>query len=355
MKKLVWSLLVTGGVLAGYLWWACPVEQSCSRYLAQRLGGAFRYLAGRQEPTEQRPGPQARDTAGRGSGSRSGVSSEVGKLWREPLTGMEFVRVPAGCFPMGSDSREPGRDRDEGPLHKVCLDGFWLGKHPVTRGQFRIFVEQNGYVTEAERQGYAWVYSGKWEKKPGYSWRRVGFPQDRMHPVVNVSWNDAKAMAAWLSAENQRTFSLPTEAQWEYACRAGSLTARYWGNGAEQACEYANIGDQSAGMKFPVWTVHPCRDGYVFTAPVGRFKSNDFGLYDMLGNVWEWCEDVYQPAAYIQHEPTNPVQVKGGRARVVRGGSWYSQPRFARCAGRDHLSVPSRRSQDQGFRLAIGP
>ncbi|SHE99504.1 Formylglycine-generating enzyme, required for sulfatase activity, contains SUMF1/FGE domain [Desulfacinum infernum DSM 9756] len=282
------------------------------------------------------------------SGQDNGPSVSV---WEEPITGMHFVRIPAGCFRMGSDAGETGRDRDEGPMHEVCLDGFWMSQYEVTRGQFRTFVEKTGYVTDAEREGFSWVYDGKWKKKPGYSWRRPGFAQDDDHPVVHVSLNDALAMARWLSEQSPGTFAVPTEAQWEYACRAGTVTARFWGEDPEDACAFANVADETARKQFPVWETHPCSDGFVFTAPVGSFRPNGFALYDMLGNVWEWCADVYDPDGYRNHAEKNPVVEKGGTARVVRGGSWYSRPRYVRSASRDQLSLPGRRSQDQGFRL----
>ncbi|SMC21983.1 Formylglycine-generating enzyme, required for sulfatase activity, contains SUMF1/FGE domain [Desulfacinum hydrothermale DSM 13146] len=308
-------------------------------------GALDKFLAASPRKTPQK-------TPGRPTSPPSrGTETASAQVWKEPITGMRFVWIPGGCFPMGSDPGEDGRDRDEGPKHQVCVDGFWMGRSEVTRGQFRTFVEKTGYVTDAERQGYSWVYDGKWEKKPGYSWRRPGFAQTDDHPVVHVSLNDAQAMAHWLTQHSKGTFRLPTEAEWEYACRAGTLGARFWGEDPAAACDFANVADKTARKKFPAWRIHPCSDGFVFTAPVATFRPNGFGLYDMLGNVWEWCADVYDPQAYRNHSEKNPVVEKGGTARVVRGGSWYSQPQYVRSAGRDQLSRPDRRSQDQGFRL----
>ncbi len=278
--------------------------------------------------------------------------------WIEPKTGMEFVKVPAGCFTMGSPPGETGRDTDEGPQHEVCLDGFWIGRFEVTVREFRIFVEKSGYKTEAEREGFSWIYTGSWEKRKGFSWRRPGFVQGDDYPVVNVSWNDAKKMAEWLSKETGRHFSLPTEAQWEYACRGGTTSSRFWGTDPGLACKFANVADISAKSRFPAWQIHQCDDGFVFTAPVGSFKPNPYGLYDMLGNVWEWCEDTYLVKGYCKFKRVtrDPLVKKNGIPDIViRGGSWYSRPRYVRCASRDHLHDSHRRGNDVGFRLVILP
>ncbi len=354
-----WLILVS--VAAGLGWFLFfghpgPGPHSWMNQAWNRLEDGFEAVTGtRWLPAETPPaigrGPEVSATRrSRGDSQRQ----EAPDLWVEPQTGMEFVRIPGGCFRMGSPAGEAGRDPDEGPVRRVCLSGFWMGRYEVTRGQFRLFVERSGYVSEAERQGYSWVYTGKWERKPGHSWRRAGFFQDRSHPVVNVSFNDALAMARWLSKKDGRRFNLPSEAQWEYACRAGTVASRFWGDRPDEACAYANVADLSAAKKFPAWTVHDCDDGFVFTAPVGHYRPNAFGLYDMLGNVWEWCRDLYDSRAYMRAPTKDPVITRGGRGRVVRGGSWYSRPRFVRCAGRDQLSRSDRRSQDQGFRLVIG-
>ncbi len=290
-------------------------------------------------------------------GGMCGVAREAcgdRKMWIEPVTGMRFVFVPGGCFNMGSRRDEPGRDGDEGPVHRVCLDGFWMGCCEVTVREFGIFVNETRYKTDAEREGYSWIYSGTWQKKAGFDWKNPGFPQDENSPVVNVSWNDAKKMAGWLSEKNGRIFRLPTEAEWEYACRAGTATSRFWGDDPGMACEYANVADEAAKSRFPAWHIHQCNDGFVFTSPAGKFKPNAFGLYDMLGNVWEWCEDNYLARSYQSYPSRNPlVRKRGVSDLVIRGGSWYSRPRYVRSASRDHLHDSHRRGNDVGFRLVI--
>lgn len=343
MRKLV-VLLLVGVLFATTLWFVMPEVRG--------LFEGFMDEAGTHWAAVKRAARKALKGTPAEKGAVSGPEGAGGRLWVEPLTGMPFVWVPPGCFRMGSDVGEKGHDRDEGPLHDVCVDGFWMGRREVTRGEFRRFVEASGYVSDAEREGFSWVYTGAWEKRGGYSWRRPGFFQDDTHPVVHVSLNDALAMARWLGEKGGGSFGVPSEAQWEYACRAGRLEARFWGEDPTEACRYANGADASAAGQFPSWTVHACSDGHVFTAPAGSFQPNAFGLHDMLGNVWEWCADSYDPQGYRKHAPKNPVLVDASQtARVIRGGSWYSQPDHVRCAKRDALSRPDRRSQDLGFRL----
>ncbi|MGQ9669694.1 MAG: formylglycine-generating enzyme family protein [Desulfosoma sp.] len=343
MKKffLVACCVLVGLVVAWWFWPKAPdlLRNSALRFMAE--GAAIKKAvstAAKRLFSEERQRPI--------------LQGQDGQEWVEPITGMTFVWIPGGCFRMGSEASEQGRDRDEGPSHEVCLDGFWMGQKEVTRGEFRRFVEDAGYVTEAEKEGFSWVYTGTWEKRGGYSWRRPGFYQDDTHPVVHVSYNDALAMAKWLGEKAQASIGLPTEAQWEYACRSGRLAARYWGDDAHEACAYANAADRTAAKDFPSWTVHDCYDGFVFTAPAGTYRPNAYRLQDMLGNVWEWCADGYDPQAYRRHGPKNPAVLDAGvTARVIRGGSWYSRPDHVRCAKRDALSRPDRRSQDLGIRL----
>lgn len=162
-----------------------------------------------------------------------------------------------------------------------------------------------------------------------------------------VSWEEAKQFAAWLGTD----FRLPTEAEWEYAARANTTTSRFWGNNPDDACQYVNVHDQTSKKAFNFsWQEHTCNDGYAVTAPVGSFRANAFGLYDMLGNVWEWCEDVYVSDAYKNHARSNPVVTSGGSDRVLRGGSWNDVPRNVRSAGR-YSSAPSSRYSLVGLRL----
>ena len=280
-----------------------------------------------------------------------------GKDWTDPLSGIEFVWVDKGCFPMGSPSGDKERGPDEGPMHDVCVDGFWLGKYEVTQNQFKKFAVKAGYRTEAEKKGgcYVWIGS-KRQRKPKANWKNPNHLQEADSTVVCVSWNDAGNFAGWLN--NQYTgikFRLPTESEWEYAARAGSNTNRYWGNNPAEACEYANVADLTAKKSWPSWPTHNCDDGFKTTAPVGSFKPNDFGLHDMLGNVWEWCQDWYSYSSYYKKSPRkNPMGPKTGKNRVFRGGSWNHDPRHVRLAARARISQKSS-TDFIGFRLVAVP
>jgi formylglycine-generating enzyme required for sulfatase activity len=265
----------------------------------------------------------------------------------DPVTGMVFVWVPEGRFTMGSPVREAGRDSDEGQVDSVTMNGFWMGKHEVTRGQFRKFVEATGYVTDAEKAGWSWYWNTdekKWDRKNGLAWQRAGFEQGDDHPVVHVSWNDANAMVEWMNRTGTDTVRLPTEAQWEYACRGGTRTARFWGDGTKAACEFANMADQTSARQFNWEPIHPCTDGFVYTAPVGSFRPNPFGLHDMLGNVWEWCADAYSATANIRSAAQNSPGSGAESDRVGRGGGWNGHPDSVRSANRNHddFSLESR-------------
>ncbi|CAK0774762.1 hypothetical protein CCP3SC1_770002 [Gammaproteobacteria bacterium] len=223
--------------------------------------------------------------------------------------------------------------------------------YEVTKGEFAAFVRRVGYTTEAEAGDgcYGWIGSS-WDKRKEFNWRNVGFGQEDNHPVICVSWNDAVAYTEWLSRETGRHYRLPTEVEWEYAARAGTITARYWGEDPSQACNYANVADYSTKERFSDRTVHNCRDGYVYTAPVGSFKPNDFGLYDMLGNAWEWtCSEYSDP--YNGSEQRCSGKNDASARRSLRGGSWFVTPARVRAAYR-LWHTPVARTDYLGFRLA---
>lgn len=231
----------------------------------------------------------------------------------DPATGMDFVFVKGGCYGMGDWTGEG--DPNERPVHEVCVDSFYLGKYEVTNRQYRLFAPRH--------------HSGSLEQ--------VSLDGDNL-PVVNVSWEDAVAFAGWLSATSGAKYRLPTEAEWEYAARAGTTDSRFWGNNPDLACTYANVADLSAKAKRPKWTAFLCNDGYLVAAPVGTYGPNGFGLHDILGNVWEWCEDVYSSEAYGRLPKNNPVYQGPGEYRVMRGGGWSNGPLGIRSSHRVGLS-----------------
>jgi formylglycine-generating enzyme required for sulfatase activity len=250
--------------------------------------------------------------------------------------------------------------QDERPRHLVRITKpFYLAQCPVTVGHFRRFVQDTGYKTDAEKGenkgAIGWDPAGrKFDFKPEYYWRNVGFNQTSEHPAVCVSWNDAVAFCEWLGRKEGKAYRLPTEAEWEYACRAGTTT-RYWsGDDPESLAKVANVADGTAKKKFPWWKTIRAKDGHVFTSPVGQFRPNPFGLYDVHGNVWEWCADWYGEEYYAISPVDDPAGPDSGSSRVFRGGSCVDRPSGHRSASRDWGS-PGDRSAYAGFRVAITP
>ena len=257
----------------------------------------------------------------------------------------EMVPLEAGCFEMGSSSAEAGRGGDEA-RHSVCVREFLIARHEVTRGQYAEFVDDTGHHTPDGCYSYG---NGGWGLRAGRSWRDPGYPQSDDHPVACISRADALAYARWISEHRGLDYRLPTEAEWEYAARAGTDTARPWGDDPADACEWANVGDRALLGHYPgwPWTIHPCDDQHAHTAPVGTYRTNRNGLYDMVGNVWEWACSPYD-AAYQGGELVCDSGVRNG---VVRGWSWSNSPRWARSAGR-FANQMDMRLDLVGFRLA---
>jgi formylglycine-generating enzyme required for sulfatase activity len=262
---------------------------------------------------------------------------------------MKFAWCPPGTFLMGSPLSEEQREGYEGAdetQHRVTLTtGYWLGTHPVTRGQFARFVQAAGYRTEAERGGGAYFFTGtEWKLDPAKNWRTPGFEQGDDHPVVCISWNDAVALCEWLNKQGGqvRKFRLPTEAEWEYACRAGTTTPFHFGETI--ATDQANYdGNYTYGRgKKGVFRKN--------TTPVGSFPANAWGLYDMHGNVWEWCQDWFGP--YPKEDIKDPQGIDSGAVRVLRGGSWYGYPGVCRSAYRDGIE-PGSRDEYYGCRVLL--
>jgi formylglycine-generating enzyme required for sulfatase activity len=272
---------------------------------------------------------------------------------------LEMVLIPAGEFKMGSPQDEKNRLDDEGPQHRVRITKpFFMGIHEVTVGQFRKFVADANYKTDAEKGEKPGAYGWNSDTKEfgfneKYSWRNAGFEQTDEHPVVNVSWNDAVAFCAWLSKKESKTYRLPTEAQWEYACRAGTTTRYYSGDDPETLAKVGNVADATLKAKIPDWPYTiKASDGYVFTAPVGKFKPNAFGLYDMHGNVWEWCADWYGAEYYAASAADDPKGPASGSGRVIRGGGWDDVAEICRSALRS-FSTPGDRFDRLGFRVSL--
>lgn len=280
----------------------------------------------------------------------------------ESVLGIRFVSIPLGEFLMGSPRTESGRRTDE-TQHRVRITKpFLLAIHEVTLAQFRTFVGATGYQTSAERDGRGgsgWNRNSRtFDRHAFYNWRNPGFAQEEDHPVVNVSWNDAQEFCRWLSRLEQRSYRLPTEAEWEYACRAGTTTQFSSGNQAETLVRIGNVADRSARQFWAAaasnWTFLQADDGYAFTCPVGKFQPNAWGLYDMHGNVWEWCEDRYGTGYYQVSPLEDPLGPAAGNERVCRGGSWGTRAALCRAAFRNH-GGSDESQRFIGFRLALEP
>jgi formylglycine-generating enzyme required for sulfatase activity len=255
--------------------------------------------------------PAAIASATLAPGPAASASLAAGQTWRDPTTGMEFVYVPAGNFEMGCGGSCAGQcDADEKPAHRVQLGGFWLAKTTVTQGQWQKVMGGN----------------------PAY------FKKGDDYPVEQVSWDDSQEFIRRLNAQSGVNYRLPTEAEWEYACRAGGKELAYGTESGDLISSAANTSEAGIGS----------------TTPVGKYRPNALGLYDMSGNVWQWVQDSYTQygsSEYAALGAVDPVQNRSGADRVFRGGGWHGDAESARCSYRDYFA-PSRRLVSLGFRLA---
>ncbi|MBK6999801.1 MAG: formylglycine-generating enzyme family protein [Rhodoferax sp.] len=317
-----------------------------------------------------------------GTATLAMAAPQVSSSQRTNSLGMRMAHIPAGEFLMGSDESaqslaksyplmEPERLSDlsdEAPVHRVRITkDFYMSQTEVTVGQFRRFLKASGYVPESIADGTGgYGYNPRYDpaksergdlfegRDPRYSWANPGFAQTERHPVVNVTWNDAQALARWLSEKEGRTYRLPTEAEWEYAARAGTRTRYHNGDDPQAQNKVANTFDAGAKRFWPGMQAHALkkRDGYAFTAPVGSFKPNAFGLYDMHGNVWEWTNDLHD-ATYYSHSPVDdPQGPTDGSVYVRRGGSWHTWALYTRSSYRNWNS-PQTRYTLVGIRLVM--
>lgn len=263
-------------------------------------------------------------------------NDEIGTEFSDCEDCPTMVVIPAGKFLMGSLEGEEGRS--EGPIHEVSIEyEYALGKFEVTNAQFSVFAEE----TDHTPANSCVVWTDKWERLDDASWRNPGFGREPLgnEPVGCISWHDAKAYVAWLSDKTQQPYRLPSEAEWEYAARGGVTTRFFWGDTTDDICTYVNLFDKTGTEKTDlVYVPAECDDGYAFTAPAGSFPPNPFGLYDIIGNVWEWTEDCYVVPYPEGLADGSSHQVQGEcEKRSIRGGSWITTPSRQRAAfrGRD--------------------
>ena len=271
--------------------------------------------------------------------------------------GPEMVLIPAGRFRLGC-ALIAGCDDLGVREHDVRFEApFGLSTHEVTRGQFAHFVQTTGYVADGEQVQGCWMWSNGWERDSYRSWNHPAFMQTDDHPVVCVSWEDAVAYAQWLSEETGKVYRLPSDAEWEYAARAGSALIFRYEDDHSDLCKTGNVADRTAQQRFLSWSiVAACFDNYVHTSPVGQFRANDFGVFDMHGNVREWVQDC-RNLNYENLPADGSAWVRGDcQVRAQRGFSWADgpQPYFPdiRFSNR-HTFVPTFRSLYAGFRVAV--
>jgi len=280
------------------------------------------------------------------SGSVAARTPVLGSAFRDCADCPEMVVIPAGQFTMGSSAPEkawaashgstPGSVADEAPQHPVSLRSFALGRTDVTRAGYAAFVRETGHPLGdgCGRDGF------KWDKQPDLNWQKPGFSQTDRDPVVCVSWQDAQAYVSWLNRKSgprsgEGPYRLPTEAEWEYAARAGSTTMFWWGDDDGAADSHAWYKANS--------------DGH--TQPVGSKPANAFGLYDIVGNVWQWTQDCYAETYANAPSDGNAAQTKGNCLRVDRGGSWLFPAWLLRSATRER-NPANFRDAIMGFRVA---
>ncbi len=230
---------------------------------------------------------------------------QQGETMTDDITGMELIYIPEGCFMMGSSPDDENHRKNEGPIHEVCLDAFWMGKYPVTQGQWQKLMKKNP----------------------------ARFKKGDEYPVEQVSWKDAQNFIAKLNKESDKKYRLPTEAEWEYACRANS-SYKYSGGDDLDAVAWHDGNSNNSPH------------------PVGKKQVNDFGLYDMSGNIWEWCADWYGEDYYGSSPKNNPTGPDSGSYRVLRGGGWFDSPVFCRSVDRNR-NAPEYRYPHIGFRLVL--
>lgn len=278
----------------------------------------------------------------------------------------EMIEIAPGSFLMGSDSQEIEREGVseiisawERPQRVVTIEApFAISVGDVTRKQFAAFI----YETKHNTGDRCFIYqyeTNDWGYRQGLNWSNPGFQQGDEEPVVCVNWYDAKMYVEWLARKTGKPYRLLTEAEWEYAARAGAETTRPWGNSRESICEYANVTDLTRRELHTLVEQSPnkmfqCRDGYIYTAPNDAFPDNAYGVKGLLGNVWSWTEDCFHDS-YVGAPSDGSAWVDGGDCsfRIIKGGSWGSNPSDVRPAqrGRD---PDIYRANYIGFRVAIG-
>ena len=257
-----------------------------------------------------------------------------------------MIKITGGAFEMGSNGSE---ELDEKPRHNVTVGSFYLAKYELTLQEFKAFIDDTGYKTGADMDGWSWILIGADRiMKPGVNWRcnaqgNIRPPSEYQYPVVHVTWYDATTYGAWLSKKTGKNYRLPTEAEWEYAAGGGNpaLGLRSVWSGTsdiENLYTFANYNSD--------------KDTFNYAAPCGMFLPNRLGLFDMSGNVWEWCSDWYADNYYKNSPSIDPQGPETGTTRLMRGGFWGSAEYYCRTAYRAKIE-PGSHFYDIGFRIAL--
>jgi formylglycine-generating enzyme len=290
-------------------------------------------------------------SCGRSPAAVEAARHEFSDQLADGSNGPVMVTLPTGSFQIGSPMDEPGRYDNEGqPQDAMSSQSLAIMKYEVTRSEYSHFVRDSGYVgTDLCLSGYG--NNSEWIETPGVNWEKPGFAQTERDPAVCVTWNDAQAYAAWLAQKTGKAYRLPTEVEWEYAVRATTQSTYSFGSDENAICGYANVSDETTKKIHPTWGAASCNDGVAYTSPVGSYKPNGFGLYDMHGNVWEWVQDCYQDnPERIATSDREAVRTEPCYVHVIRGGSWSSLSPNLRSASRQG-NFRDTAAFNLGFRL----
>jgi formylglycine-generating enzyme required for sulfatase activity len=267
-----------------------------------------------------------------------------------------LMPIAAGTYLRGAMDEDAEAYDSERPQRPVRIGRpFLLGRAEVTVAEFERFARETGHPLNRRCHDFDFRVPD-WVLRTGIDRRHPGFPQGPDHPVVCVSWLDAKAYVAWLARKTGKPYRLPTEAEWEYAARLGHDKARPGPGAANLLCAYANVADRTMEERFriPLWKYHECADGFSHTAPVGRFPPNQSGLVDMIGNVWEWVEDCFADGYEKAPVDGSAAAAASCASRVMRGGAWISEQRQSRFSMRGHRAETDSTTAT-GFRVARDP
>lgn len=287
--------------------------------------------------------------------SPASFAHQAGDTFTDCESCPDMVALPSGKAMIGAEPYEANRKRGDDDLRELNITySLAIAKTEVTRAQYREFMESSGHVM-IENGCNTWGRNRILGYVKNHRWDQPGYPQNEKHPVVCVSYDDAAAYAKWLSKRTNKPYRLLSSSEFEYATRAGTRGPWFWGSSNKDACKYANVGDAIIRRNWEHAPVFHCEDKYEYTAPVGSFEPNPWGLHDMLGNVWEWTEDCL-------HRDNSKAPLDGSAwtseddgecdRRIPRGGSWVSGTDWVRAAARSY-DLAEYHSQLLGFRVAL--